>query len=428
MGARKWAIGGFLAAAVVVVGLGLSAYRAQEKREKATVDVALADALARAESLGIPVYADHLRTDPVPDEENAWVEISAIQELASRDEEGWRSLRGLYPGTDQAAFMRDAPELLMQWSAVFDLIDEVVKKPSYDPGRKWEEGIGMLQSDLATFKSLVIVCTVKSRFELRSGEFAESLLSLEQARSLAQLLSEASTVIGEMVYAMCEAIVAKEIVLQAQLVESEDHRAALREILEELHRTVDVRTQFAEEVVVFVEWVRTVSDRNEYGNELRDGFSEDSLSPLAAISGLSLPDRPAREFEVRAIQAACDYYEALSPETGDYVKNDAELARLLDPPPDWAVDGFPYGFMEIYFILHLSEPAYSQRAKSVMGGEVYKLAFGIVTGAVELVDGTKRSSKSLPSAEFEYLEYESGFSITVSAPDLDPFTLKFDRP
>ena len=71
---------------------------------------------------------------------------------------------------------------------------------------------------------------------------------------------------------------------------------------------------------------------------------------------------------------------------------------------------------------------YGALARRAMAGELYQKAFEIATGSVSLDDGAKWQSKLIEGAEFEFLENESGFSITATAPGLDPFTRKFDLP
>ena len=71
---------------------------------------------------------------------------------------------------------------------------------------------------------------------------------------------------------------------------------------------------------------------------------------------------------------------------------------------------------------------YSRHARNILKGEAYRAAFEHSTGAVVLQDGVTWPAASLPGAELAFTLEGNGFSIAATAPDLKPFTLKFDRP
>ena len=434
MGARKWVIGGFLAAAVLIVGLGVFAFRAKEEREQAALDAALADALARAESLGVPVRADHLRGDPIPDEDNAWVELNEISDLY------WDSLdQGPYISeimkiSDKAEWIAVAEEALPAWQTVFGLAEAVAGKQGYQPEREWESGMAMLVYDLASDKGLVRALMLRARHELYQGDLNASIDSFHTASAITNLLQHDATMMGVLVSYSMENIIAQEIVFQVGRTDSERHKSDLRGVLDTLFQPKDVVSTYQQEVVLMLEALNMVSEENVYGNKLRKEIKDGGgLSVIGKIAGMSLPAKRALKFEALGIQAACDFHKSLSPDLGDYAANDARFMKFAELPGEWVLDGYPYGLVEIMYTLGWYDDSsgirpYALLARRELDGEVFRRAFEIVTGSDSLDDGVRWPSNRLATAEFEYLEYEGGFSIAMTAPDLKPRTLKFDRP
>ena len=433
MGARKWVIGGFLAAAVIIVGLGVFAFRVKDARERATVESDLSAALARAESLGVPVYADQLRGDPIPEEENAWIEILQIDEkIRGSDLESNFNARATLKLVDSSEFRLEAGRILPYWDEVFDLAEIVANKSGYVSDRKWEMGLLILFFDYLSNKSVVRALLVKSRYQLLEGDTAASLKTHETVRRYARHLLNETSEIGLLVHTSIELLQASEIVLQAAISESVDHLVALTELLGHLFQERSPRSAFAAEIVMFVELIRSVNEQNEFGNELRDGINEENVSPIATLGGFSLPDHQARGFEARAIEAACDYFEALSADLGNFKQDNADFADLMNLPYSWALDGYPFGHLEIYSQLverNAEMPGLlSHLLTRRLTGEISGEALAIVLGESVRDDGETWTSSLYSQALLEYTESDSGFSITTSAPDLNPITLKFDRP
>ena len=135
MGARKWVVGGFLAAAVLVVALGVYAFRAKEGRERAVLESSLAVALARAESLGVPVHAAHLRTDSIPDEDNAWIELKEISDLFRDLLKEPADVTQILMISERTEFVGAAEDALPAWQVSFGLAEAAAGKKGYQPER-----------------------------------------------------------------------------------------------------------------------------------------------------------------------------------------------------------------------------------------------------------------------------------------------------
>ena len=320
------------------------------------------------------------------------------------------------------------------WQTVLALAEAAARKKGYQPEREWESGMATLMPDLASDKGLVRALMVRARYELYQGEMNASIDSFRTASAITNLLQHDATMMGVAVNNSIENIIAQEIVFQVERTDSEQQRSELWRVLDTLYRPKDVVSTYQQEVVLMLEALRMASEENEYGNEFRKEMKEaDALSVIGKIAGMSLPAKRALKFEALGIQAACDFHESLSPNLGDYAANDARFMKLAGLPGEWVLDGYPYGLVEIMYTLgwyddSLGIGPYALLARRELVGETYREAFEIVAGWKSLEDGAKWPSESLATAEFEYLEYEGGFSITMTAPDLKPRTLKFDRP
>ncbi|MCH7904314.1 MAG: hypothetical protein IH944_07070 [Armatimonadetes bacterium] len=430
MGARKWVIGGFLAAVLLVVGLWAFSNLKEEERNKTR----LATALARAESLGVPIYTKQLYESPILDDENAWVEINEIDRLYDENSDNWPSASEFSRISDRDEFLAGAAVAIQQFEPIYQQVQLLMLKEKYVVGRDWERGVAMLMSDLGSSKQAVTALCVRARYRLFNDDVAGSIDDLNSANRISALLGSERSLTTVIAWLGTQKTIASEVIRHGSHAISEDHKSQLESVLDALFQPIDLKTLYEQEIVLFLDSMRMVSDENKNGNQFRKNIDDIDMHSLAGkIEGSSLSASAARKFEILGIQAACDFYEKLSSRVEDYVKNDEQYTKFVEHPTDWVAQGFPYGFYEIMDHLGLFDASltigpYRLIARRAMVGELYQKAFEIATGSVSLDDGAKWQSKLIDGAEFEFLMYEGGFSITVTAPDLDPVTLKFDQP
>lgn len=430
MGARKWVIGGFFAAVMLVVGLWVFSNRAEEERNK----TGLATALARAESLGIPVYAKQLYESPIPDEENGWVEIKEITRVFDENSDNWTYASELSKITDRDEFLARAEIVIQQYEPIYQQVQLLMLKEKYVAGRDWEQGVAMLMPDLRSRKQTIHALCVRARYRLFNDDVAGSIDDLNAANRIAASLGSERSLITVSAWLSTQKTIASEVIRHGSHAISEDHKSQLTSVLDALFQPIDLKTMYEQEIVLFLDSMRMVSDENKNGNQFRKEIDDmDGHSLAGKLEGSSLSATAARKFEALGIEAACDFYEGLSPKIEDYVKNDELYTKFVEHPTEWVAQGFPYGFYEILNHLGLFDTSltigpYRLMARRAMVGELYQKALEFVTGSVLLDDGVKWRSKLIDGAEFEFLMYEGGFSITVTAPDLGPTTLKFDLP
>lgn len=428
MGARKWVIGGFLAAAVIIVGLGVYAFRAKEEREQAALEASLADALARAESLGVPVYAEHLRGDPIPDEENAWTDLREMHKATSWSDRPQPYLSELSTIQDKDQFLAIADAVLEFWRPFFSTAKSAAEKPSYRPERDWESGVAALMPDLATNKSLVRALVLQARFDLYEGNVEESLARFRTASKIAKHVGSEPLSIAVLVQMASESIIAKEIVLHAGHEYSSEHNVALKDILDGLFESRGIKDRIIAETVVLVESVRMSSSENEAGNELRNSIHPEDRPKILTFWDTSPAN--AQRFEVMAIEESCDYFEALSDDVGAYEDNDRLYYKLTGLPFEWIVEGFPMSFAILYEQLGGGTDLFEtggpfwQLARRALLGEMYQSAFEIVTGKLSPEDGASWHATILPELEISYSESEEGFELISVVTDRSPAKVK----
>ena len=442
MGARKWIFGGLVIVAIAIVAFTVNALRVQDEHEQSKLEAAL----ARAESLGLPVYAEHLRNDQIPDEENAWVEIDAIREMTNgRDSQGgdWVNSRDFIDVEDPFERTLLFRRMVDDWQPALALAKIAANKPGFDAHREWEAGVAMFTPDLYLSQAVCRVLVQEAKIRFDDGDLPASLKSLRAAKSVASFYFSERVWLHSIPFFGVHRRIGEEIVRQSQLGVPERHQSALRELLVQVFETTGPKEMFAAETVTFVETIRMVNEENEIGQREFKEYREFGFGVDDEEFGTFLPPAQAVESEVMSINAACDYYESLSSDLADYKSNDEQYANMVNAPYDWvsvygaATDGFehgvPFGFLAMYddwltpYSVSPSGP-FSGRAWNLLRGEAYLAAFDHVTGVTELQDSVTWNANVIPVAELVFELYEGGFSITATAPDLEPLKLKFDRP
>ena len=427
MRARKWIFGGLLIVAVGIIAITVITLRTNDKREQSKLD----DAIARAESLGIPVYASQLQQDPIPDEENAWIVMIEIGRLFDEHEDYYSYYSDVSRIYNREEFLESAESAIKLWEPVYQQIEQLKTKDKYVPNRDWDRGMALLMPSLFSSKYVVDALRVRARYKLFNDDIAGSVEDLNTAQQFTRLMRTESHLHGAAIWMRLENVLATELVFHARSSSSQEHSSQLKSVLSSLFQPVDARAVYKQETALFLNALRMVSDDDEDGNEIRKEIDDmDGHSIAGKLAGSSLTPRKALKFEAMGIEAACDYYESLSPDVRDYLANDASYAHFVELPTGWEEEGFPYGFIEIMKALDvigssMDDRPYGKLARHALEGEQYQKAFAIATGSVTLTDGAKWYSRLIVDAEFEYLEYEGGFSITATAPDIDPRTHKF---
>ena len=423
-----WKIAIFAIVALILLAALLLIRQYRRDYSKAQV----AEARARADSLGMLVYAEQLQKHAVSDERNAWVDLDELRKLydtAGTSSGDWKNVPEIMSIRDKGQFLSHARAALGRWEPMLALARKAAKKQGYFPNVNWEDGAALLRPDFATCKAVIRALLMESRTKQLEGDVEAAVQPLEVAAQIARLLLADRTVLGVLVCAAIEVLVAKEVVAQAALAESTKHREALSEVLGYLYRPVQVEEAFAFETVLFVESVRMVSIENEAGNRLRSSIRPEDR-PL--ISRMDLPPHLARLFEARALQEAGDYYAGLNDDLSAYAHNDALLHRLTGSTANWTADGFPIGFAKLLEQLGgggfvQSGGAYWRLALRSLSKQATRLAFEMATGNIAPSDGQSWIGVEVNGSELTYASKNGGFEIEISAPDVESSTLSFER-
>jgi hypothetical protein len=101
----------------------------------------------------------------------------------------------------------------------------------------------------------------------------------------------------------------------------------------------------------------------------------------------------------------------------------------MSSPSRWIDEGFPIGFAKL--LEQLGDGGFGpfdSLARRDLSRQAFQVAFEVMTGALTPEDGQTWSGQKITSSELAYLKMPTGFTITIAAPDLDPYTLKFDKP
>lgn len=433
MGARRWIFGGLLVVAVVVVTVVVGFNRAAEQIEQAKLKAAL----DRAESLGMAVYAEQLRENPIPDKDNAFVEYSAIQNMVVAEDWGQTGKilpRHLFDFEDPVGRDLTARQMVSDWQSALELARAGARKPSFDAQREWEQGPMVLPQDFHRMDEVCRVLIEEAKILFDDGELAGSCGSLRTILAIIGHYKSEGMDLNVSMMSTQEVAVAKEIVRQAQMTTSKGHLQELGEMLADMFEPVTPKDLVRNQIVEYVEFIRLVSEDNEYGDTFREQMKEMQITnAVAEAFGTTLPADEARGFEIRAIYAACDFYESTSDAIEDYEHNEELFLDMLREPFSWALDGLPLGFMrpyEVYNGLDVETAiyVYKRHARHVVFGDMYRSLFDHVTGKKTLADGESWKAPSLNLAVLTFAKSEDGFEVTIDMPGFDPRSYQFANP
>ncbi|HXH60947.1 MAG TPA: hypothetical protein VNI20_06275, partial [Fimbriimonadaceae bacterium] len=314
-----WILVAIGAAVIGALVLGATAFLHKENQ---TV-TALHQAQARAKKLGIPVYASQLHALQIPDEDNAWVDLDKVSKLKASgkfSDSEFAAFPKLLDIQDRQEFVESASKAVAKWEPALELVRSASKKSGYYPKLEWENGAALLRPELATDKGLLKDLLIESRLFFFKGQHDKAIDTLKTATRLVGLMRKDHTELGFMVSVSEENYIADDVIGQAQSTHDAKAISDLRSILDTLYPSIPVRKALEFEPVLFVESVRMSSSDSKAGNELRASIKPEDR-PLIPTASSTSPSK-ALEFEAKAINAACAYYDGLVDDISAYQEND----------------------------------------------------------------------------------------------------------
>lgn len=187
-------------------------------------------ALADAKAAGIPTRVEDFSPAPIPDEENAAIELQIAMSLEIQGRPNYRSrLAQMMNAVDDPSLSVPAPTPEMV--QIMDICRAAVKKPKCQFKRDWSDPVNTLLPEFASLKSFAKLLSADMVIKARAGQWDKVHEDAQAIQKLAEFSSSNQTFIGGLVNVAIKAINYSFLV---QIVDESNAHPRIIEIIEDV--------------------------------------------------------------------------------------------------------------------------------------------------------------------------------------------------